>query len=122
MPTLLLTLLTNRLAQIGMALIAGWIWGWASTSHSWREYVAQEKAKAVYALQLEMQRQAEASKEIAAEATQRLSDEQAVVAEMQRQIAGLKNAQADCTLTDDDRKRLRDFDAIRAPKPSRRAK
>lgn len=94
MPTLLLTLLGNRIAQLGLALLIGYGWGWWKTDTSWRESVARERAAAEAAYQIEIQRQRAATAEIAAEATQRLEYETTRANDMAARIKELQLAEA----------------------------
>lgn len=120
-----LSLLGNRFIQLAVIFVVGWLYGWSSTSHSWRTYVAEEKAKVEYAAQVERARQETAARELAAEATQRLSDEQAATAEMQKQIEAMRkdDEKSPCVLSDVDIGRVRRLDAAgRTRRPASRTR
>jgi hypothetical protein len=130
MPAILLAIISSRIGQIGLAFLIGWMLAWWKTDASWRETVAKERAAQEYALQVERTRQDAAAREIAAEATKRLEDEQASVADMAKQIEDLKRSEANapkncpsCRVDDDFVERVRRIDAVnRKTKPSRRAR
>lgn len=113
-----------------MAFLIGWALGWWRTDAGWRVYVAKQQAVAEYAREAERVRQEAAAREIAAEATRRLEQEQAAADDMRRQIDDLKKSEANhapvkncpaCVVDDDYVKRLRLLDAAgRAAKPARR--
>lgn len=121
---LALALLSNRLSQLAIALGVGWFSGYWWESQRWTDAVAKEKAALVYAHQVELARQQQAASDIAAEATQRLVEEQSAESEMQKQIDELKRREEnakDCLVDDDFLKRLRDIDAAaRKASPARR--
>jgi hypothetical protein len=130
MPAILLAIISSRIGQIGLAFLTGWMLAWWKTDASWRETVAKERAAQEYALQVERIRQDAAAREIAAEATKRLEDEQASVAEMAKQIEDLKRSEANapkncpsCRVDDDFVNRMRQLDSAgRKARPSRPAK
>lgn len=131
MPAILLAVIGSRVGQIALALLVGYGWGWWRTDAGWRDTVAKERAAAEAALQIERARQDAAAREIAAEATRRLAEEQEMTASMRRQIDDLKRSEADapktncpaCRVDDDFIRRMRDLDAAgrktRSPRRSR---
>lgn len=131
MPAMLLAIIGSRVGQIGLAFLVGYGWGWFKTDAGWRDTVAKERAAAESALQLERARQDAAAKEIAADATKRLEQEQASADEMRRQIDDLKRSVSDapkpecpaCRVDGDFARRMRKLDASgRKAKPSRRSR
>lgn len=132
MPAILLAVIGSRIGQIALALLVGYGWGWWRTDAGWRETVSKERAAAEYARQVERVRQEAAAREIAAEATRRLAEEQEMAAAMRRQLDDLKRSEVHapskkecpaCRVDDDFVKRMRDLDAAgRKATPSRRAR
>lgn len=130
MPAIILAIIGSRIGQVALAFLIGLAMAWWKTDASWREAVAKEKAAAEYALQVERARQNAAAREIAAEATRRLEDEQQAVADMAKQIEDMKRSESNapkncpsCVIDDDYARRLRELDASgRKARPARRAR
>lgn len=97
-------LLSSRIANILIALAVGFGWGWVNTSMRWREYMKQQQAAQQVLHQMELRRQAENAKEIAAAATQRAEDDATLLAKLQKHIddfdKGEANAKDPCTIDD----------------------
>jgi hypothetical protein len=78
--------LSSRFGQIVTAFVVAWFWsGWRSDDH-WRAVIAAEKAQAEVAYRAEVARQERAAQAIAAAATARAADDDALVRELRSQI------------------------------------
>lgn len=99
-----LALLSNRLTQLGLAILVGFGWGWANTSARWRDYMAQQDAARRVLHQMEMAREAQNAVEIAKAATQRAEDDAAELAKLKQQVSdfdkGETHAQNPCLMDD----------------------
>lgn len=127
-------ILKSRLGQIAAAFLVAWVWSGMRTNTAWHTRMAAEKAEIERQYQAEIARQAEAAKEIAADATRRVEEELRSNAEMQAIINEYANAEKphaivvprpaganDCSIDDDFTSFLRRLSASanRAPKPAR---
>lgn len=123
---------TSRLGQLILAAAVAYGVGHHRASQACADREAAERAALAAAHQVELAREAEAAREIAAAATQRAEEDAAAASAQQRIIDRLKletahvaaPAQPDhCAIDDSFARRVRDFDAAdRAPAPARRAR
>lgn len=97
-------ILSNRLAQFGLAVLIGFGWGWWSTDASWRDYVAKQNAAREVLHQMEVAREAANAVEIAKAATQRAEDDAAELSKLKQQVIGFDkgedHAQNPCIMDD----------------------
>lgn len=91
---LVMTFLSSRIAQLGLALLLGWGWGYWKADARWRESYAAERAAREVMHQKEVARQAENAREIAAAATQRAEDDASELAKLQKQIDNFDRSQS----------------------------
>lgn len=96
--------LSNRLAQLGLAVMLGWAYGWWSTDASWREYQAKQQAAAEVVHQMELAREAANARAIAEAATKRIEEDTAELIKLQKQVSdydrGEANAEVPCVMDD----------------------
>lgn len=84
--SLLGSIISSRIGQIIMAVCAGWIWGWHSTTVDYEKRISAEKAQIEAAYKAEIQREEYAAREIAEAATRRAEDDAEAVKDMQEII------------------------------------
>lgn len=96
--------LSNRLAQLGLAIMVGYGWGWWSTDASWRAYQAKQQAAQEVLHQMELAREAANARAIAEAATRRVEEDTAELSKLRRQVAdfdkGETNAKVPCVMDD----------------------
>lgn len=101
---ILLSILSSRASQIVLALLAGYIYGWAVTDSRWRQLLSAEKAQMEAKYQAELRRQAQNAVEIAKAATQRVEEDAAELARLQKQVddfdKGETHAKDPCLIDD----------------------
>lgn len=101
---LVMTFLSSRVAQIGLALIVGFVWGWWKTDVSWREHDAKQNAAREAAYRVELAREAQNAAEIAKAATERAASDAAELSKLKQQVADFDkdetHAQNPCTMDD----------------------
>lgn len=88
---ILLALLGSRIAQLTLAAIFGFGWGWWNTSTRWRDYAAKERAAREMMHQMELARQAKAAAEIALADRTRADSATKAADAMQAEIDDLKS-------------------------------
>jgi hypothetical protein len=91
------SLLQSRGGQLAMVALAAWFWAATSTATYWKGVIAQEQAAREAAYKAEMERQKQASEEIAKAATERAEGDAKIVAEMQAIIDEYAKAPAHVT-------------------------
>lgn len=130
--------LSSHFGQLVAVFLVAWFWNGHRVNAQWEARVAEEKAAAASAYRAEVARQESAAREIAAAATTRLVEEQALAASLKAEIAALdKEETADapplpncspavirpCRVDGAFAKRVQHFDAIaRKAAPARRAR
>ena len=101
---LVMSFLSSRVVQLGLALMLGWGWGYWKADVRWREAYAAERAAREVRYQKELAREAENSRAIAEAATQRVEEDAAVLANLRKQIEdfdrGEANAKDPCVMDD----------------------
>lgn len=121
---------TSRLGQLILAAAVAYGVGHHRASQACADREAAQRAALERAHQVELAREAEASREIAAAATQRAEEDAATASAQQQIIDRLKSETANvpptkshCNIDDAFARRVRGFDAAdRAPAPPRRAR
>lgn len=108
-------LLNSRIANILLAVVVGFVWGWWNTSSRWRDYVAQQNAAREVVHQMELTRQAKAAADIALADRTRAEGAEKAADAMQAEINSLKkgygNAKAGgCVIDRDYARRVRRLD------------
>lgn len=92
---ILLAILGSRIAQLALALLVGFGWGWWNTSARWRDYTAKERAAREVMHQMELSRQAKAEAEIALSDRSRADAATKAADAMQAEIDLLKKDNGD---------------------------
>lgn len=77
---------SSHIGQLVLVGLVCWFWSGHRANVYWKERIAADRAAAVAAAQAEAVRQADAARDIAAAATSRLAEEQALIKDMQAQI------------------------------------
>lgn len=129
--------LSSHFGQLVAVALVAWFWSAHRANERCATRITEDQAAAVAAAQAETVRQADAAREIAAAATDRLVEEQALAADLRVQIEALdKEEEADapppkpsctpavvrpCRVDDRFADRLRRLDAAAARRPARAA-
>lgn len=99
---LLYSILSSRVANILVALLVGYGYGWFRTDLGWRRWEAKQEAARQVVRQMELAREAQNAAEIAKAATERAAEDAAQLAKLQKQIDDFDRSQAHdpCTIDD----------------------
>ena len=103
--TAVFNLFMSRGGQLVLAFGVAWVWSWWRTDASWRAVIAAEKAQIELQYQKELARQAQAARDIAADATSRVEEEMAISSDLREKIARYADEEKkrgdNCVIDDD---------------------